>query len=65
MQINKLTHEKQTQNTEVKNYLFQLHSIHVSTLLNPFFEDEYATKDDGKQFSVFTKINQSKRISDD
>lgn len=65
MQINKLTHEKHTQNTEVKNFLYQLHSIHVSTLLNPFFEEEYATKDDGRHYQVFTKINQSKRISDD
>ena len=58
MQINKLHVEKQTQEAEVKNFLRQLHLVHVNTLLNPFFEEDYMTNDDGLQFGVFTKINQ-------
>ena len=57
MQINKLTIEKHTHDTEVKNFLRQLHLVHVNTLLNPFFEEDYVTNDDGQKFGVFTKIN--------
>lgn len=31
--------------------------MHVTTLLNPFFDDEYMSQDDGQKFDVFTKIN--------
>ena len=43
----------------MKNFLRQLHLIHVSTLLNPFFEEDYVTQDDGQRFDLFTKINQA------
>ena len=33
--------------------------VHVNTLLNPFFEEEYVVNDDGQKFGVFTKINQT------
>lgn len=59
MQINKLTIEKHTADNEVKNFLRQLHLVHVSTLLNPFYEEEYVVKDDGQKFDIFTKINQN------
>lgn len=58
MQINKLTIEKHTHDNEVKNFLRQLHLVHVNTLLNPFFEEDYVTNDDGQKFDVFTKISQ-------
>ena len=58
MQINKLTIEKHTQDNEVKNFLRQLHLVHVQTLLNPFFDEEYAAQDDCQRFEVFTKTNE-------
>ena len=45
-----------TEQSEIKLLLQSLHQLHTQTLLNPFYQPDYATHDDGTDYSVFTQL---------